>query len=87
MHAVNYSATRDTALFVTSKDSNLIPVGSPYTLQARENVYLYSVLPDLVAGYCVIVNRICRHRFSYLDRAIYRKTLASYSLTCNHRAE
>jgi hypothetical protein len=36
---------------------------------------LYNVLPDLVAGYCVIVNRICRHRFSYLDRAIYRKTL------------
>ena len=46
----DYEALRIRTCLVTSEDSNLIPVGSPYTLQARENVYLYNVLPDLASS-------------------------------------
>ena len=35
--------------FVTSEESNLIPVGSPYTLTSA----LVNVLPDLVVGFLI----------------------------------
>jgi membrane protein YqaA with SNARE-associated domain len=46
-------------LFVTSEDSNLIPVGSPYTLTSA----LVNVLPDLVAS---VIGKSPRYTFGFL---------------------
>ena len=52
--------------FVTSEESNLIPVGSHSHYRLVKTFTYFSTKPDLVPGYYVIINRIFRHSRHFL---------------------